>query len=209
MEPIGGNDWSAVAAKFGEYSVIHHRPHRDVESVKMKFDRLASTKKPTGDPSCPPNVRRAKLIARSILGKVNAISMGDESSSGSDGEITDLVGDSSPADETGGGGGSHGNTAVLGGRKGRRKPGGAGVKVHGGDDMVQFVGDMAASVSSLVDAVRHTPTVDHLTHGGMNMQASIREAVKEEVKQELSHTNESIEELKALVKASLARVSAP
>lgn len=47
MEPIVGNDWSAVAAKFGEYTSMTHRPKRDIESVKMNFDRFSSTKKLT------------------------------------------------------------------------------------------------------------------------------------------------------------------
>lgn len=51
-----------------------------LESLKLKFDKLADTKTPTGDTPCPPLVRRAKHIGRSMLGKCNACSAGDESS---------------------------------------------------------------------------------------------------------------------------------
>lgn len=44
----------------------------------MKVDKLSSTKTSAVNPSCPPHVRRAKHIARHILTKVGAISVGDE-----------------------------------------------------------------------------------------------------------------------------------
>ena len=31
---------------------------RDIDSLKGKFDKLANTEKPTGDPSCPEDVRK-------------------------------------------------------------------------------------------------------------------------------------------------------
>lgn len=50
---------------------------RDIESPRPKFDRLANVKKPTGDPSYFSDVRRAKHIARCILGKFIEVSIGD------------------------------------------------------------------------------------------------------------------------------------
>lgn len=205
LEPIGGNDWSAVAAKFREYTHVAHRPQRDVESVKMKFDRLANVKKPTGDPSCPPNVRRAEHIARSILGKVNAISMGDESSSDSDGEIMDLVGSSSVGEETSATHIKAGKGRVLGGSKGRRKPGAGGLKVRGREYIVEPVGNMADSVSMLVDVLRKPQDSSESSFSGSDLHESIRNSIKAEVTAELAHTNASIEELKTLVLASLRR----
>ena len=42
---------------------------------KQKFDRLLNTNKKTGDPSCSSHIRRAKHIARSIVGKACAKSL--------------------------------------------------------------------------------------------------------------------------------------
>lgn len=57
---------------------------------KKKFDRLSNVKKSTGDPSCPPEVRRAKRISPAILGRDHAATSGwtlasdDEAEGGSD-----------------------------------------------------------------------------------------------------------------------------
>lgn len=56
--------------KFNIYASENGRSFRVMDYLRTKFDNLAKTKKPTGDPSCPPNVRRAKHIARDILGRV-------------------------------------------------------------------------------------------------------------------------------------------
>lgn len=41
-----------------------------------EIDKLANTTNPTGDPSCPPLLCRAKHIAKDMLAKVNAVIMG-------------------------------------------------------------------------------------------------------------------------------------
>lgn len=78
IEPIGINECCRVASTFNEYGSANHCPLRDVESVKGNLDRLANTKKETGDLSCPAPVCRAKQIARAILGKGNEISVGED-----------------------------------------------------------------------------------------------------------------------------------
>jgi hypothetical protein len=44
-------------------------PH-DVQSLRDRFKRLHSTKKPTGDQTCPPDVQCAKIIYESIKDKM-------------------------------------------------------------------------------------------------------------------------------------------
>ena len=44
--------------------------------MRQKFGRQANTNKQTGDPSCLPEVRRAKHIARSILARGKAVNLG-------------------------------------------------------------------------------------------------------------------------------------
>lgn len=66
--PIGSNDRTVVAQGYAMYVARTGRPPRELESLRMKFDKLANTKKPTGDPSCPPLVRLVKRMSREILG---------------------------------------------------------------------------------------------------------------------------------------------
>lgn len=75
--PIGKNDWSRVTTEYNKYAVEKDRSTRDLEGLRIKFDRLAATKKPTGDPSCPENVRRAKRISHDIYNLAYAATVGD------------------------------------------------------------------------------------------------------------------------------------
>ncbi|KAG1704972.1 hypothetical protein DVH05_004998 [Phytophthora capsici] len=52
---LGGNEWEAVAGRYGrEFS------ERDVDAIKRKSLARNNALKPTGDPSCPEEVVRAK-----------------------------------------------------------------------------------------------------------------------------------------------------
>ena len=75
---------------------MEKRPSPEIDSLKIKFEKLVKTKNPTGDPSCPPRVRRAKYIARNILRKVNPISARDQANEkpGSLGDIDETTGSS-------------------------------------------------------------------------------------------------------------------
>ena len=59
--------WSAAFDEYKAWALNNNFLTRDAEKVKAKFDRLAQTKKNTGNPTCPPLVPRAKHIARAIL----------------------------------------------------------------------------------------------------------------------------------------------
>jgi len=61
IRPISQNEWERIHEE-------HERsfPGRDVASLRRKFRSLYSVRIPTGDPTCPPNVRRAKLALREI-----------------------------------------------------------------------------------------------------------------------------------------------
>lgn len=57
--PIGMNEWDAVLARH-----VSRYPENDRtrDSIKRKFASLYNSKKPTGDPNCPPTVRKAKQL---------------------------------------------------------------------------------------------------------------------------------------------------
>ena len=59
---IGGNRWNQVAEEFAAISIRNKWPPRDEESIKSKFKNLKNVRKPTGDPNCLAEVKRAKRI---------------------------------------------------------------------------------------------------------------------------------------------------
>jgi hypothetical protein len=63
--PFGANQWEAAAVHFNVQLPIHFTP-RTAESMKTKYNKFKAVQKPTGDPDCPPNVRRAKRIQYAI-----------------------------------------------------------------------------------------------------------------------------------------------
>ncbi len=71
--------WDRVSV---EYNAKRPRgsAYRDVESLRNKFKALKNSKKPTGDPRCPENVKRAKRIQRDIDNEVGATVIDDDSS---------------------------------------------------------------------------------------------------------------------------------
>lgn len=146
LEPIGANNWVAVLSKFKDYTKENSRSKRDIDFPRMKFDRLANQKKPTGSNACPPLVRSAKQIARDILGKVNAVSIGDD---------IDLLGNGSggnvDVDTYPGQSGSSGKKP-LGAQSCKQKAGAAGTKQEEDvDAFVEHVADMSKATTSLVE----------------------------------------------------------
>lgn len=77
VQPMGAQQWAIVANEYAEYAQGEDRPKRDQDSLRNKFDKLVNAKKKTGDPTCPADVRRAKRIAKGILAKCAATTIGD------------------------------------------------------------------------------------------------------------------------------------
>jgi hypothetical protein len=63
--PCGADQWERVGSAFRLHFAGAPKP-RDTDSLKLKFKTLRLHKKPTGDPLCPPDVKRAKRIYRAI-----------------------------------------------------------------------------------------------------------------------------------------------
>ena len=75
--PCGGNEWEAVAMRFNR-SLPNGVASRDADSLKAKFKSLRNVKKPTGDPSCPEEVKRAKRAQYSIEARMGVSNMDDD-----------------------------------------------------------------------------------------------------------------------------------
>ena len=66
--PEGPNDW----ARMQEQHALHYPgEERTSDSLKRKFQALYNSRKPTGDPTCPEVVRRAKRAWESIKEKMD------------------------------------------------------------------------------------------------------------------------------------------
>jgi hypothetical protein len=74
--PMGSNGWQKVARLFNACDLVHHA--RDVDSCKRKFVKLKNHAKPTGDPDCPPLVKRAKRLQYAIDNHAAVVSLDDE-----------------------------------------------------------------------------------------------------------------------------------
>ena len=121
VEPIGAQEWAIVSSRYNDWAATSGRPLREQTSLKIKFDKLCSSKKPTGDPSCPPEVRRAKHISREILARCNAVSLRGESDS--DLEVLELDTASSTVQED-----DRDTRNEVGARKRRRRAGATGLE---------------------------------------------------------------------------------
>jgi hypothetical protein len=64
--PIGPQEWDDITEAHNNIVVSKNR---DSSSLRRKFNELVQSKKPTGDPFCPPHIRRAKQIYKMILAK--------------------------------------------------------------------------------------------------------------------------------------------
>ena len=78
--PIGPNDWDRVTERHCTY---YPGLGRTRESLKRKFASLYNHKKPTGDPTCPATVRRAKRVWERIKEEMD-VSEGEQSNDDDD-----------------------------------------------------------------------------------------------------------------------------
>lgn len=181
-----------------------------MESLKPKIDRLANTKKPTGDPSCPPLVRRATHIARDILTRVNAVVVGAESESeeadgqeASNGEYSDIAGGTKRRAKN--------DAPSLGGRANKRAAGAAGIRVkreRDSDDsnLVQYVGDMSKAVTAMVSGMKSETSEKSIEDLESMVRVQIREEIKE-TNEAVARTSKCVEDLKDLITRALEKGS--
>ncbi|KAK9335501.1 hypothetical protein V1521DRAFT_456991, partial [Lipomyces starkeyi] len=67
VKPLGPTKWEQVLDAYNEYCIENGRASRDVAGIRRKFNSL----EPTGDPTCPPEVKRAKEASRMITESVD------------------------------------------------------------------------------------------------------------------------------------------
>ena len=74
--PISGTEWALLAR---EHAQTYPGNNRDVPSIKRQYQALLRRREPTGDPHCPPDVKKAKYIDRLLKAKQSAGDISEES----------------------------------------------------------------------------------------------------------------------------------
>lgn len=62
--PAGGDDWNGIATTYNSF--FGNGGRRSSDELRNKFKSLRNVKKPTDDPTCPPDVKIAMHIQKSI-----------------------------------------------------------------------------------------------------------------------------------------------
>ena len=75
IEPCGAEEWNSVASR---YNAHFGGESRSGDDLKNKFKTLKGVKKPTGDPSCPPEVIRAKRLQKSLERRMDVQTLEDD-----------------------------------------------------------------------------------------------------------------------------------
>lgn len=87
--PRGQQEWLTVATEYNQRRIAW-MAERDEEQIRNKFTALRNTKKPTGDPICPSNIRRAKQLMHLIKRRCSVTTMDDSDSDGEVGEVSEV-----------------------------------------------------------------------------------------------------------------------
>lgn len=193
LEPIGSNDWAVVQNGYCEYATELHRQVKDNDSLRGKFDKLANTKKPTGDQSCPPAVRCEKHIARLVLGDVNEFTAGSDDSDTSEQEAAEQSTNGSTCAGSLAGTKRRAESALRGVQKNKRRAGATGVATKDNDDedLVGHVANMSEALCGYIEIMKGKEGSD--TRIGSE---EIRHVVRTEVQDQIEKTNNSVDELK-------------
>jgi hypothetical protein len=84
--PISGAEWDVVASEHQKYYPDHDRTG---DHLHTKFNALARTNVPTGDPNMPDHIREAKRVRRLIVDKTEGATGDEMQPLGPDDSVTD------------------------------------------------------------------------------------------------------------------------
>lgn len=145
LELLGANKWASVGARFQLWSTEMGIPHCEIASLNAKFDKLANTRNPTGDPSCLQDVGRAKRIAKGMLAKSSAAVDGRLEGNEEDEESDEIT--AVPAI------GQKRKRVVIRVSPNKRGNGAKGVTrdVDDRDALIEYVGSMSNAINKLVE----------------------------------------------------------
>jgi len=78
-EPRCQEEWNQCASQYNAYSASHNLgwPAKDGLSIKKKFMDIKDSKKPSGDPTCPNYIKKARLLWREFENKMELVNIRD------------------------------------------------------------------------------------------------------------------------------------
>jgi hypothetical protein len=98
IRPVGPEMWDQVVSRYNDkYAEPNQRTTRDKDGLRTQYYKMYKTAKPTGDPTCPEYVRRAKKLKREIEDEVAMTGIDDEDSESA---ASDIEADKEPEPET-------------------------------------------------------------------------------------------------------------
>ncbi|KAJ7775574.1 hypothetical protein B0H16DRAFT_48467 [Mycena metata] len=90
--PVGQRGWRELEAKYNDWADDTEHALRPPKALENKFKQYLRQKKPTGDASCPPEVKRAHQLEEQINEKVGTHELSDpEFQDASDSDSSDEV----------------------------------------------------------------------------------------------------------------------
>jgi hypothetical protein len=96
--PLGSQEYETLIEPEYNKAVSPDRS-RSAEDLRNKFKKLRNVKKPTGDPSCPEEVKRAKRIHRKIEGRMAVADFNQSDDDDDDEEDNESGGDEEEDDD--------------------------------------------------------------------------------------------------------------
>ena len=99
IEPCGAEEWNSVASR---YNAHFGGESRSGDDLKYKFKTLKGVKKPTGDPSGPPEVIRAKRLQKSLERRMDVQTLEDDDDQHDDDNDNEEIGDNEEINDNNG-----------------------------------------------------------------------------------------------------------
>jgi hypothetical protein len=91
VHPLGPEQWENIVSRYNsEYAKPNERSIRDKEGLRQQWYKMTKVTKPTGDPSCPEYIRRAKRLNREIHNEIAMTGIDDDALTDSELEEDDL-----------------------------------------------------------------------------------------------------------------------
>lgn len=212
VEPLGSGNWALVALKFAQWAIENERPHREQISLRNKFDKLANTKISPADPLCPPNVRKAKSIARAIHNKYATMHLDEE-----DLEERDLTGAKSKQED-------HDQDAkhsrsnsdeedadVVAPRPKKRKKGPhpPTPNLNTEELLLTYVGQMTKHIGAIAKSLTSEPSTPVNKSLASLSKEDVHEIVKREVRESMMVTNNILSKMNLMLENISAKMNAP
>ncbi|KAJ6563294.1 hypothetical protein DFH09DRAFT_1082355 [Mycena vulgaris] len=84
--PLGQKGWEVIKKGYSKWARANDRPLRPGKSLENKYKQMLRTKKPTGNATCPPDIKRAHRIEDQINQRAGTRELNDSDLDGAAGD---------------------------------------------------------------------------------------------------------------------------